>query len=188
MQDQLSELAVPLLLSWITIEAMIIIRDKINQSYDCLNPAHVPCEQPNACQILLWYNNEDQTSNNQKATPLWTLGCHKPVVTFLVPLASNCQGSIGHTFTVSIHAENQYSPERRETPSFTHFLALSNTTAFWPGLEASRRGNTSLVQMQINSSWTLYISSIGVILVSLSSGSVLKQLTKIGCTQWRLLA
>jgi len=41
------------------------------------------------------------------------LGCHKPVipvVTFLAPLASNfrgTKGSIGHTFMVCIHTENQ---------------------------------------------------------------------------------
>jgi len=47
-----------------------------------------------------------------KATSLCTLGCHKPVipvVTFLAPLAwfRGTKGSIGHTFMVCIHTENQ---------------------------------------------------------------------------------
>ena len=49
---------------------------------------------------------------NKKATLLWTLGCHKPVipvVTFLTPRQklSASKGSIGHAFTVCIHTENQ---------------------------------------------------------------------------------
>ncbi|KAM3725027.1 hypothetical protein ACO02O_11629 [Dirofilaria immitis] len=57
---------------------------------------------------------EEPTSKDQKATSLWALGCHKPVipvVTFLTPLARNLlinsKGSIGHAFAVCIRTGNQ---------------------------------------------------------------------------------
>ncbi|MCP9265034.1 Alpha-l1 nicotinic acetyl choline receptor [Dirofilaria immitis] len=61
-----------------------------------------------------YHSREEPTSKDQKATSLWALGCHKPVipvVTFLTPLARNLlinsKGSIGHAFAVCIRTGNQ---------------------------------------------------------------------------------
>ncbi|KAM3716047.1 hypothetical protein ACO02O_05762 [Dirofilaria immitis] len=81
--NQMSEPAVPLVLSRITI-------------------------------ATTYHSREEPTSKDQKATSLWALGCHKPVipvVTFLTPLARNLlinsKGSIGHAFAVCIRTGNQ---------------------------------------------------------------------------------
>ncbi len=113
--NQMSEPAVPLVLSRITIATTSRQEGKTNLSHDGLNPAHVP---------YWWVNNptlgefcftmigraDIEGSKSNVAMDAWLPQASYPCGNFSDTSClklSKSKGSIGHAFAVCIHTENQ---------------------------------------------------------------------------------
>ncbi|CAB4029881.1 Hypothetical predicted protein [Paramuricea clavata] len=113
--SQLSESAVPLVLSRITIATTIQQQGKTNLSHDGLNPAHVPYWRVNNptlgefCFAMLGRADIEGSKSNV-AMNAWLPQASYPCGNFSdTPSLKlvKTKGSIGHAFTVCIHTENQ---------------------------------------------------------------------------------